>query len=167
MPFLPSESNGNVNKLYSLVLETVDSIKLARKLNGAIERSLKAAGIQTERSDADPDYEDDTKLKVFVQVNTSGEASKSGVAPVSSSSDRSDGSVLLDLCREIEDECPHLHLQGLMTIGAPGDASAFDVLVQCRNIVQEELSLSDGRVLELSMGMSGGKFVAEKAEKSL
>ena len=41
-----------------------------------------------------------------------------------------------------------------MTIGAPGDDSAFDNLRSCRDAVEQELSLESGS-LELSMGMSG------------
>ena len=48
-----------------------------------------------------------SKLRRPVQVNTSGEESKFGVAP--------EGSVAL--ARHIHDACPHLHFSGLMTIG--------------------------------------------------
>ena len=60
----------------------------------------------------DVDSIDEGPLRVFVQVNTSGEASKSGMEPNSAD--------LLQLCRTIrsDDECPNLRLQGLMTIGA-------------------------------------------------
>ena len=105
-----------------LVVETVDKMKLANKLNNAV--SSKGG-----------------KLKIFVQVNTSGEESKSGCEP----------SEVVTLCQSIADECPHLEIMGLMTIGAPGDLSCFDTLAECRDKVQEVL----GRPLELSMGMSG------------
>src|SRR4051794_31260184 len=50
-------------------------------------------------------------LRIFVQVNTSGEESKSGVEPQSED--------LIELCKFVKGErCPHLKLQGLMTIGA-------------------------------------------------
>uniref|UniRef100_A0A7S3P5G3 Pyridoxal phosphate homeostasis protein n=1 Tax=Amphora coffeiformis TaxID=265554 RepID=A0A7S3P5G3_9STRA len=105
-----------------LVVETIDKIKLANKLNNAV------AGKEG-------------KLKVFVQVNTSGEESKSGCEP----------SEVLELCEQIIKECENLQLMGLMTIGAPGDLSCFDTLAACRDTVQEKI----GMELELSMGMSG------------
>lgn len=50
---------------------------------------------------------------MFVQVNVSGEASKSGVEP-----DACEG-----LVRHVLDECPRLRLRGLMTIGKTGDTT--------------------------------------------
>ncbi|GAX27198.1 PLP dependent protein [Fistulifera solaris] len=106
-----------------LTIETVSSIKLAQKLNHAVAEG--------------------ERLNVMVQINTSGEDSKSGVEP----------SEATDLCRFIVTECPQLQLTGLMTIGAVGDSSCFDVLRQCRETVQRELGMEE--TLELSMGMSG------------
>ena len=125
-PFLGSATEEST--LDRFVLETVSTVKLARKLQWAIQDST------TEQ-----------KLKIFVQVNTSGEESKSGVTP----------SEVVDLCREIVEQCPALHLIGLMTIGAPGDESCLDTLVTCRREVQTALSMSEDKKLELSMGMSG------------
>jgi pyridoxal phosphate enzyme (YggS family) len=111
-----------------LVVETVSSLKLAKKLNNAVPDS------------------DGTLLRIFVQVNTSGEDSKSGVEP---------GAACVELCRQIVADCPKLHLQGLMTIGAPGDESCFTTLAACREEVAEALEGRDRDSLELSMGMSG------------
>ena len=84
------------------------------------------------------------KLKVYVQINTSGEESKSGAAPGD----------CLELCRHIVEECPNLQLKGLMTIGAVGDSTtAFGRLRTLRDDVQEQLGLTHN--LGLSMGMSG------------
>jgi hypothetical protein len=106
-----------------LTIETVSSMKIAQKLNSAVAEG--------------------ERLNVMVQINTSGEDSKSGVEP----------SEATDLCRFISSECPQLQLTGLMTIGAAGDLSCFDVLRQCRETMQTELGLE--QTLELSMGMSG------------
>lgn len=93
------------------------------------------------------------KLNVHVQVNTSGEASKSGCTP---------GADTVSLCRSIVDDCPHLHLLGLMTIGAiarsvattaENDNDDFLALREQRDLVAKELGITD-RELELSMGMS-------------
>lgn len=117
----------------SLTVETVSTIKLAKKLNNAM------AAVNSENEEDD----DEKKLSIFIQVNTSGEDTKSGVEP----------SGVVVLCQEISDECPLLVIQGLMTIGAPGDLTCFDTLGECRNEVQE--ALSPIAPLELSMGMSG------------
>jgi pyridoxal phosphate enzyme (YggS family) len=93
------------------------------------------------------------KLRVLVQINTSGETEKSGVEP---------GAPALELCKHIRDSCPHLQLGGLMTIGAIARSKAttketenedFESLRKCRDHVAEQLEL-DKEELELSMGMS-------------
>lgn len=75
------------------VIETVDSEKLANKVSAAVVAENR-----------DP-------LSVMVQVNTSGEESKSGVEP---------GAPCVALAKHIHDSCPGLRLAGLMTIGQPG-----------------------------------------------
>lgn len=92
------------------------------------------------------------KLRIMVQVNTSGEENKSGVEPADT----------LTLCRHIIDKCPHLQLTGLMTVGAIARSKAttpenenedFVTLRETRNKVAKELGLKEEQ-LELSMGMS-------------
>ncbi len=92
------------------------------------------------------------KINIHVQVNTSGEESKSGCAP---------GEETVSLCRAIVNDCPNLHLLGLMTIGAIARSVAttaenenedFKLLTEQRDLVVKELGLD--RELELSMGMS-------------
>ncbi len=92
------------------------------------------------------------KINIHVQVNTSGEESKSGCAP---------GAETVSLCRSIVNDCPNLHLLGLMTIGAIARSVAttpenenedFVLLREQRDLVAKELGLD--RELELSMGMS-------------
>lgn len=103
------------------IVETIDSAKKADTLNKACVN----VGRQN-------------KLKVYVQVNTSGEdcnvriyqvlvcanhfvIAKSGVEPQDA----------LDVCKHIKENCPALEIYGLMTIGMKGrDASNnpdFDV----------------------------------------
>lgn len=93
------------------------------------------------------------KLRVKVQVNTSGEAEKSGVEP---------GAAAIEVCRHIVEQCPHLELSGLMTIGAIARSKAttaenenedFLCLRGVRDEVAEKLGWEKER-LELSMGMS-------------
>lgn len=110
-----------------VVLETVDSQKLAEKLNKVC-------------------HELDRYIDVYVQVNTSGEGSKNGVPPSGSA----------DLCGFIKNHCHRLHLKGLMTIGEFSQVPhprCFEILRRCRNEVADTLDM-DKHDLELSMGMS-------------
>ncbi|EME76859.1 uncharacterized protein MYCFIDRAFT_53705 [Pseudocercospora fijiensis CIRAD86] len=93
------------------------------------------------------------KLRVLVQVNTSGEESKSGVEPCEAAT----------LCRHVREKCPSLQLAGLMTIGAiarsreasspDGVNEDFFTLRETRDKVAKELGIERSE-LELSMGMS-------------
>eukprot|EP00937_MAST-01D_sp_MAST-1D-sp2_P006419 g6419.t1 len=143
------------------VVETVDSEKLAKMLEkacaavrpvgrGGGERDGGCEGIDGggggSGGGAHP------PLGVFVQVNTSGEASKSGVPP---------GDECVALAAFIAGQCPNLRLAGLMTIGAKGDAAgaAFQELVLCRAAVCKAVRGPGGAALDpaslaLSMGMS-------------
>ncbi|GFP79103.1 proline synthase co-transcribed bacterial homolog protein [Phtheirospermum japonicum] len=86
-------------------------------------------------------------LKVLVQVNTSGEVSKSGVNP----------SECLDLVKHVKLGCPNLEFSGLMTIGMPDYTSTpdnFKALLTCRAEVCKSIGMEESQC-ELSMGMSG------------
>ncbi|RAK84309.1 hypothetical protein BO79DRAFT_181420 [Aspergillus costaricaensis CBS 115574] len=126
-------------------VESVDSTKKASLLDkGWGERSAEVKATNHEE-----------RLRVFVQVNTSGEENKSGVEP---------GDGALELCRFIRDKCPRLRLQGVMTIGAIARSKAttpenenedFVCLRETRDRVVKELGLlGEEAKLELSMGMS-------------
>ncbi|PYH97453.1 alanine racemase family protein [Aspergillus ellipticus CBS 707.79] len=125
-------------------VESVDSEKKASLLDrGWAERSEEVRATN---------HED--RLRVFVQVNTSGEENKSGVEPGKAS----------ELCAFIRNKCPRLRLQGLMTIGAIARSKAttpenenedFVCLKETRDRVVAELALvGEEARLELSMGMS-------------
>ncbi|KAF8410762.1 hypothetical protein HHK36_003299 [Tetracentron sinense] len=86
-------------------------------------------------------------LKVLVQVNTSGEESKSGVDP----------SGCVELTKHVKLGCPNLEFSGLMTIGMPDYSSTpenFKTLSNCRTNVCKALGVAEEQC-ELSMGMSG------------
>lgn len=86
------------------------------------------------------------RLRVFVQVNSSGEDSKFGVAP--------DG--VGNVARHVRDACPNLELVGLMTIGAldySPNPACFERMATCRRMLAAELDVPE-HSLELSMGMS-------------
>lgn len=98
------------------------------------------------------------RINVHIQVNTSGEESKSGCAP---------GPDVVQLARHVLTECPNLRLLGFMTIGAIARSVAttaenenadFVALRAQRDLVAEELKdlleAGEGHQLELSMGMS-------------
>lgn len=128
-------------------VESVDSEKKAK----ALEKGRKERNESLEKSEED---NGDKELRVFVQLNTSGEESKSGVEPKSET--------LLTLCKTIVNDCPNLKLQGLMTIGAIARSQAttaetenedFISLRENRDWVAEKLDIKSEE-LELSMGMS-------------
>ncbi|XP_053407689.1 pyridoxal phosphate homeostasis protein-like [Mercenaria mercenaria] len=114
------------------MVETVDSQKLAQTLNNNWEK-FKRPG----------------KLKVMIQINTSGEDSKSGC----------DKETMVQLATFVREKCPCLEFAGIMTIGAygynieDGPNPDFLSLVKCREDLCKALNLSLGDV-ELSMGMS-------------
>jgi uncharacterized pyridoxal phosphate-containing UPF0001 family protein len=116
-------------------------------------------------------------LNVFLQVNTSGEDSKSGLAPLAAGDPAS--SELVQLATHVLKDCPRLHLLGLMTIGSLAESLAHDkpnedfvALTAARDALQDVLKAdgtlgrgwggADGRLL-LSMGMSSDFEAALKA----
>lgn len=127
-------------------VESVDTEKKASLLD-------KGWGQRTPDPKEQPDSDDEKKLRVFVQVNTSGEENKSGIDPPQAAG----------LCRFIRDRCPRLKLQGLMTIGAIARSQSttpenenedFVCLRETRDRVAAELGMESPEELELSMGMS-------------
>ena len=122
-------------------VESVDTIKKADQLQkGRQALCEKEAQYQN------------TPLRVFVQVNTSGETEKSGVEPKDAA----------ELCKHVKDNCSHLKLQGVMTIGAIARSKEaeegkenedFLTLRDVRDQVALKLGV-DNTDLELSMGMS-------------
>ncbi|XP_059662525.1 uncharacterized protein LOC132308455 [Cornus florida] len=111
------------------MVETVDDEKIANHL----ERAVANIGRKP--------------LKVLVQVNTSGEESKSGVDP----------SGCVELVKHVSLGCPNLQFCGLMTIGMLDYTSTpenFKTLANCRSEVCKALGIAEEQC-ELSMGMSG------------
>ncbi|XP_057376275.1 pyridoxal phosphate homeostasis protein-like [Daphnia carinata] len=134
--FIGHLQRNKVNKLISVqnlyMIETVDSLKLANALNTSWTKLEKTE-----------------KLKIMVQVNTSGEENKSGVPPREAS----------NLTKQIMDDCQGLEVCGLMTIGAYdydvtlGPNPDFLKLVKCHKEICHTLDIQP-ESLELSMGMS-------------
>jgi uncharacterized pyridoxal phosphate-containing UPF0001 family protein len=117
-------------------------------------------------------------LNVLLQVNTSGEVSKSGLPPISADHGVSHDSELVVLAKHVILHCPKLHLQGLMTIGSLTESLSagetnqdFHTAIETRNFLERILmeQINDGgkwghggRLL-LSMGMSNDFEAAIKA----
>ncbi|KAL3268166.1 hypothetical protein HHI36_007293 [Cryptolaemus montrouzieri] len=135
--FIGHLQGNKVNKVISIpnlyIVETVDSKKLANKLNNNWPQFGGVA----------------KKLRVFIQINTSGEKEKNGILP----------SEVVDMVKYVTNDCPNLQLDGIMTIGqygynpADGPNPDFLKLLECRKNVCEALSLPLKDV-EISMGMS-------------
>lgn len=111
------------------MVEGLDSEKIANHLDRAVSSVGRKA------------------LKVLVQVNTSGEESKSGIDP----------SDCVELAKHVKLGCPNLIFSGLMTIGMRDYSSNpenFEALSNCRTNVCKALGIPE-ELCELSMGMSG------------
>ena len=145
-------------------VETLDSSRHADALNTAVQAALAGHSQQSMESlesgnsrgmgssgsgRAEP-------LRVFVQVNTSGEDSKHGVEPEAA----------LALARHITEQCPALRLAGLMSIGSASADPALDFtrLAEVARQVAEALGAGP---LELSMGMSSDFEAAVSTARSL
>ncbi|XP_066246501.1 pyridoxal phosphate homeostasis protein [Euwallacea similis] len=135
--FIGHLQTNKINKVLSIpnlyIIETVHSRKLASQLNNNWPNFGPA----------------DSKLKIMVQVNTSGEKEKSGVNP----------SDVTEITNYVLKECHNLRFEGLMTIGeygydySKGPNPDFLSLIKCRDEVCKRLGL-DWKEVELSMGMS-------------
>jgi pyridoxal phosphate enzyme (YggS family) len=135
----PLQSN-KINKLKTIhrlvAIHSVDSLELTQKLISAFA-------------------DHPQKLGLFLQVNTSGEAEKSGFDTESE---------LMETLKRLTTISSKVQLQGLMTMGTIrtedvlGEAHrCFKALIGLRDKIQENLKLSN---LELSMGMSGDYLIA-------
>ncbi|XP_003382444.1 PREDICTED: proline synthase co-transcribed bacterial homolog protein-like [Amphimedon queenslandica] len=118
----------NVPKLW--MIETIDTPRLASSVDGALQR-----------------INPDKKLRVLVQVNTSGEESKHGCQPEDVPS----------LFEHMLSNCSSLNPIGLMTIGRPdhnyqmGPNPDFELMKRLRDVLIGRFDLKE---VELSMGMS-------------
>ncbi|PIQ25092.1 YggS family pyridoxal phosphate-dependent enzyme [bacterium (Candidatus Blackallbacteria) CG17_big_fil_post_rev_8_21_14_2_50_48_46] len=114
---------------FARLVQSVDRLDLAQKLNQRLAA-------------------ENRKLEILIQVNTSYEESKFGVAPDQA----------LELIQRVA-ELPHLQIRGLMTIGlfSEQEAPVRDCFKRLRNLQAEAqiLNLPGTDWETLSMGMSG------------
>ena len=86
------------------------------------------------------------KLEVLIEANSSGEASKTGTP----------WDDVPRLADHVRANCPHLVLQGLMTIGPlGGDEKAVRGAFAATRELRDRLRVAPGDLPRLSMGMSG------------
>ena len=132
---LQSKKAGKIPGYFQWI-HSVDSIKLAQKLSTAMFN-----------------YSKNAVLNCLIQVNVSGEDSKSGLAPED---------VKTYLQQVLDLNLPCLQWRGLMTIGVNGDEQqtrkAFAQLKTLQQTCQREFDLDDFD--QLSMGMSNDYCVA-------
>ncbi|XP_058977506.1 pyridoxal phosphate homeostasis protein [Musca domestica] len=136
--FIGHLQTNKINKIIKLpnmhMVQTVDSEKLANNLNSAWQKFEK---------------ENKQPLNVLIQINTSGEEAKNGVAP----------SDAPKLYKYIKENLKELNLNGIMTIGAfghdysKGPNPDFISLMQVHKQICEENQLNEKDV-QVSMGMS-------------
>lgn len=113
---------------YADVVQSVDRMKLVKKLQNRCNY-------------------DNRDIDIFIQVNTSYEESKFGVAPKKA----------LEFIKKVS-EFPRLHIKGFMTIGIL--SSKDDKVQDCFKLLKEiqqkaiDLNLPNASFDELSMGMS-------------
>lgn len=162
-PLTESSLKKAIRNLYAI--ETLTSIKHATQLDNTL------SGLTPRR---------ETKLNVFLQINTSGETSKSGLPPLkleeSESEEEEEGGKdqeeVVKVAKHILKECKEtLKLKGLMTIGSwdhSHDSSDskqinpdFKTLLETRHQLFKRLRGTEGieglgeeEEFELSMGMS-------------
>ncbi|RPF25687.1 YggS family pyridoxal phosphate-dependent enzyme [Georgenia muralis] len=139
MHFIGRLQTNKVNQVlrWATCVETVDSARLAERLDRAVAAGTGADGTPP------------GALDVLVQVNTSGEDTKSGVDP--------GGALAL---AALVGGLPHLRLGGLMTVGARSAdpdvvRRSYDLLAEVRAAVLASGEPGTSGATELSMGMSG------------
>ena len=132
---LQSKKAGKIPGYFQWI-HSVDSIKLAQKLSTAMSNNSK-----------------NSRLNCLIQVNVSGEESKSGLQPAE---------VKPFLHEVLDQQLPCLSWRGLMTIGVQGDEhqtrDAFARLRELQQVCKAEFALPEFD--QLSMGMSGDYCLA-------
>ena len=123
-----SLQKNKINRLIDLnpvLLQSLDSIELANELNKRLVTKEKT-------------------MKALLQINSSGEATKSGVKPDEA----------IDIYSQIQQNCPNIELKGVMTIGAnTTDTNKVRKSFETTYKIYEQLQKQGATIC--SMGMSG------------
>eukprot|EP00914_Ancora_sagittata_P006589 GHVO01013230.1.p1 GENE.GHVO01013230.1~~GHVO01013230.1.p1 ORF type:complete len:221 (-),score=31.00 GHVO01013230.1:137-799(-) len=116
------------------VIETIDSIKLAQRVNDTCVRLKR-------------------DVQIMIQVNVSGEATKSGVSPKDA----------LSVADHVSRMCPFLQFVGFMTIGDKNEpVEGFKIMKEMKDKWNTDSCGQNGAKANLSMGMSGDADLAIK-----
>ena len=123
-----SLQKNKINRLIDLrptLMHSLDSIELAHALHQRLEAKNET-------------------IECLLQINSAGEATKSGVAPEAA----------IDAYQEIIETCPAIRLRGVMTIGAHTDEKqAIRKSFEITHAIYEEAQAQGADIC--SMGMSG------------
>ncbi len=129
-----------INNLIDLrpsLLHSLDSLSLAVELNKKLEAK-------------------ETTMHALLQINAAREETKSGVSPEEAA----------DLYRQIKESCPHIHLKGVMTIGAHTEETALvQKSFEITHTIFESLGKEGASIC--SMGMSRDYPLAIKCGSNL
>lgn len=129
-------------------IDSIDDLAVAQKLSDRIATLVETGELSEQAPALVSGDESARRLGVLIQVNTSREDSKSGVAPEAAEE-------LVAAVRELE----HLEIRGLMTIGLPGatDDEIRPSYTDLRELSERlrEIGVLPAEAAELSMGMSG------------
>jgi len=124
--FVGNLQKNKINNLLDInpaLFHALDSLELAHEL----QKKLEARGMT---------------LEALLQINSAKEESKHGVMP----------EVALDIYRQVEKECPNIHLKGVMSIGAHTEDKV--VIKKSFDTTYNIYKQLDGATI-CSMGMSG------------
>jgi pyridoxal phosphate enzyme (YggS family) len=121
-------------------IESVDNIDLARAIERIINENID--GCEYAKG----------AYPILIEVNVSGEVSKEGVSP----------GACLALTEDILKDCPHLNIEGFMTIGpnVSDERAIRESFASLRDMRDAARRISGLPLPHLSMGMSGDYCIA-------
>lgn len=135
-----SLQKNKINNLIDLrpnLMQSLDSMSLATELNKKLASKK-------------------TKMNCLLQINAANEASKSGVKTEEA----------FDIYQQIKESCPHIHLKGVMTIGAhTKDEKLIQKSFELTHSIYQKLQ-NEGATI-CSMGMSSDYTLAIKCGSNL
>ena len=135
-----SLQKNKINNLIDLrptLMQSLDSLDLAEELNKKLEAK-------------------ETKMSCLLQINAAHEETKSGFSAQEA----------YDMYQRIKESCPHIHLKGVMTIGAhTDDTKLIQKSFETTHSIYEKLQKEGASIC--SMGMSSDYTLAIKCGSNL